>query len=69
MNRFGFYSASAATLYGYEIWLTPEGKEVKVTGTDYSLAGTSYLWRDKKCVGQVVRKLEKRLRPSEVVVL
>lgn len=59
MTRHGFYSKSAEQHYGAEIWLTPDGREVKVTGTDYSIHGTSYVWTDKKYVGPVVKKVKK----------
>lgn len=59
MKRFGFYSDDAGKKFGYQIWSTPDGKEVRVTGTDYSPLGTTYLWPDKKYVGPVIELIRK----------
>lgn len=61
---YGFYSATAAAQYGYQIRKSLDNNEEVATTAIYNTieeANAHYLWKDKICVGQV------ELFPLEVV--
>lgn len=64
-----WFSQKAANLYGSIIYAREDGTEVEVTVAKRKIEhGETYLWDDKKYVGEVVRYVRRR-QPNKLTVI
>ena len=54
MKYFGWYSATAAAVYGTKWWSTPDGGKLEITTVLSNDTGEGYYFPDKVLRGEVV---------------
>jgi len=66
LKHHGWFSKKAAAAFGYTVYLTESGKQVKVTNITDDKAGKLCQWPDREYVGIVTQVVEVSNEPPEL---
>lgn len=61
-KKYGFWSTAAANAGGSAIYARPDGTEVEITALYDNPEGKTYMWEDKRCIGEITHYLRQGLR-------